>query len=143
MSVMNMGRKIYLAGPLFTSAERNFNTHLAWALCLKDHSVFLPQEFQSPTSDAIFQSDLSGLQWCDTVVAILEGTDPDSGTAWECGWAFGVGKPVIGVRTDFRTCSNESVNLMLTCSVNKMLVMPPDTKVTDIAFTVDRELKLL
>jgi hypothetical protein len=31
----------------------------------------------------------------------VDGLDPDSGTAWECGYAFGK-KPVVLVRTDFR-----------------------------------------
>jgi nucleoside 2-deoxyribosyltransferase len=49
------------------------------------------------------------------VVAIMDGTQVDDGTAWECGYAYAKGKPVIGLRTDFRSCGDGKapVNLML------------------------------
>ena len=37
---------------------------------------------------------------CDLVVAVLDGVDVDSGTASEIGFAFGLGKPSLGLRTD-------------------------------------------
>jgi nucleoside 2-deoxyribosyltransferase len=49
----------------------------------------------------------------DIVVAVLDGVDVDSGTAWEIGYAYAKGKPVIGLRTDFRTLSDGVVNLMV------------------------------
>ena len=36
------------------------------------------------------------------VVALLDGTQVDDGTAWEIGYAYAKGIPVIGIRTDFR-----------------------------------------
>jgi nucleoside 2-deoxyribosyltransferase len=54
------------------------------------------------------------LDACDIVVAVIDGADADSGTAWEMGYAFAKGKPVIALRTDFRKAGNhEQVNLML------------------------------
>jgi len=44
------------------------------------------------------------LSRCDMVVALLDGADVDSGVAFEIGYARGLGKPVLGVRTDYRTC---------------------------------------
>jgi nucleoside 2-deoxyribosyltransferase len=52
----------------------------------------------------------------DMLVAVLDGVDVDSGTAGEMGFAYGLGKPVYGLRTDFRvTGDNEAagVNLQL------------------------------
>ncbi|MCL2141357.1 MAG: nucleoside 2-deoxyribosyltransferase [Methanimicrococcus sp.] len=44
----------------------------------------------------------------------LDGTDVDSGTAWELGYAYAENKPIIGIRTDFRIhMPNEKVNLMI------------------------------
>ncbi|HEY6586004.1 MAG TPA: nucleoside 2-deoxyribosyltransferase, partial [Candidatus Methanoperedens sp.] len=41
-----------------------------------------------------------------------------SGTAWEIGFAFAKAKPVLGLRTDFRTLGIEgTVNLMIERSV--------------------------
>ena len=32
----------------------------------------------------------------------MDGPDPDAGTAWECGYAYGMGKPVVLFRSDLR-----------------------------------------
>ena len=48
------------------------------------------------------------------MVAIIDGADADSGTAWEMGYAAALKKRVIALRTDFRMAgSHERVNLML------------------------------
>lgn len=36
------------------------------------------------------------------VIAVLNGTDVDSGTSWEMGFAFGLHKPIIGYLDDIR-----------------------------------------
>lgn len=52
----------------------------------------------------------------DAVLAILDGVDVDSGTAAEIGYAFGKGKTVYGLRTDFRLAGDNlgaTVNLQV------------------------------
>ena len=51
----------------------------------------------------------------DAVLAVLDGPDVDSGTAAEVGWAAASGRPVIGLRTDFRLADHEAaaVNLQV------------------------------
>ena len=94
--------RIYFAGPLFSAAERDWNATLAAALRTAGHEVFLPQE-QEPGEDAkgIFATDVGGIDWADGLVAIMDGADPDSGTCWEVGYAYGK-KPIVLVRTDMR-----------------------------------------
>ena len=46
--------------------------------------------------------DVAAIDWADMVVACMDGPDPDSGTAWECGYAFAKGKPIVCDPTDFR-----------------------------------------
>lgn len=96
--------KLYLAGPLFTTPERDWNAALAARLEAAGHEVFLPQAHPAPesTAVAIFRKDLAGLDWAEGVVAIMDGPDPDSGTCWECGYAYGTGKPVVLFRSDLR-----------------------------------------
>lgn len=101
--------RLYLAGPLFTAAERRFNEDLAAWFRIEGYDVFNPQEyeprdFSSPVAltNEIFKVDKEGIDWADVVVANMDGPDPDSGTAWECGYAYGIGKPVVTYRTDFR-----------------------------------------
>ena len=120
---------MYLAGPLFTSAERSWNAEVAEALRAAAHEVFLPQE-NEPGKDAaeIFASDVGGIDWADCVVAIMDGPDPDSGTAWEVGYAFRK-KPTVLVRTDYRTLAGpyDDYNLMLAEAATIRLDLPDST----------------
>ena len=120
--------KIYLAGPLFTAAEQEFNRQLAAALKKAGHEVWLPQEHEprERTAKAIFEEDVKGMDWAEVVVANMDGPDPDSGTCWECGYAFRK-KPIVLYRTDFREAGdaeNAPVNLMMSESANAVLVAP-------------------
>ena len=95
--------KLYFAGPLFTTPERTWNAEVVAALRAAGHEVFLPQE-KEPGKDAagIFATDVGGIDQADGLVAIMDGPDPDSGTCWEVGYAYGSQKPIVLVRTDFR-----------------------------------------
>src|SRR6185437_12310308 len=109
--------KIYLAGPLFASAEQEFNRQLCSRLQQAGHEVWLPQEHEphEGTAKAIFEEDVGGVDWAEVVVANMDGPDPDSGTCWECGYAYGK-KPIILFRTDFRAAHEPDkapLNLML------------------------------
>jgi nucleoside 2-deoxyribosyltransferase len=109
---------IYLAGPLFTIAEQSFNIALARFLESRGFEVWLPQEHEPRrrTAQAIFQMCAAALDEADVVVACMDGPDPDSGTAWECGYASAKGKPIVCYRTDFRSCGDMlggPYNLML------------------------------
>ena len=118
--------KLYFAASLFTSAERDWNAAIAVALRAVGHEVFLPQE-QEPGRDSagIFAGDVGGIDWADGVLAIMDGPDPDSGTAWEVGYAFRK-KPIVLVRTDRRaTAENEGgYNAMLTQAATVRLDLP-------------------
>lgn len=122
--------KVYFAGPLFSAAERAWNADVAGGLRAAGHEVFLPQE-QEPGRDAagIFASDVGGIDWAEALVAIMDGPDPDSGTAWECGYAYGK-KPIILVRTDIRGEAGSSgpYNAMLTGSATDRLDLPGAAK---------------
>ena len=125
--------EIYLAGPLFTLAEQSFNIELARFLEGEGFEVFLPQEHEprSKTAKSIFEMDVAALDWADMVVACMDGPDPDSGTAWECGYAYAKGKPIVCFRTDFRVSGDTKgapYNLMLTESAAARLEVPFRTK---------------
>jgi len=118
--------KVYLAAPLFSAAEQAWNAELAAALRGSGHEVFLPQEKEvGRPASGIFAGDIEGLDWAEALVAIMDGPDPDSGTAWECGYAFGK-KPIVLVRTDFRSRDRGGApyNAMLTESASVRLDLP-------------------
>jgi len=116
--------KVYFAAPLFTQQERRWNRQVAEALAAElDCEVILPQDFarDGRKNDPrhfgeIFRYCLDGVERCDVVVAVLDGADADSGTAFEMGYAFALGKPVVGVRTDFRKQQERGTNIMLSRS---------------------------
>ncbi|MDU9375785.1 hypothetical protein McpSp1_03640 [Methanocorpusculaceae archaeon Sp1] len=112
--------RIYLAAPLFSEAQRVYNQALADLLSSRCYEVHLPQKLDTAESrgegreEFIYHQNLSDLRDSDIVVAVIDGSDADSGTAWEMGYATALGKRVIAVRTDFRQYSErELVNLML------------------------------
>ena len=128
---------IYLAGPVFTLAERRFNEDLAGELerLCPSLQVFLPQRYDKEFEDSpdrsrrMFTSLMGALDNCEVVVAVLVGPDADSGTSFEMGYAHGRGKMVIGVRTDFRGSKDHGLNLMLSNACSD-LVMEPSTTTT-------------
>ena len=125
---------LYLAGPLFTQAERAWNVRLAERLTAAKYSVFLPQtEVQAIASldaETIFRVDVDGVRSADAVVAVVDGADPDSGTSFEIGLAFALGIPIVLVRTDFRAGGDAlpgqklaTVNLMLAQAATQVVAL--------------------
>ena len=110
---------VYLAAPLFSDAERNFNTLVRDFLVANGYPVYLPQEtgegIEGPERDrAIFESHLAALDQAPCVVAVCDGPDADSGTAWEIGYACAREIPVIALATDRRRpWAGKMVNLMV------------------------------
>ena len=101
---------IYLAGPLFSLAERRFNEEFAKALerSFVPSMVILPQDHGAKIdvsvgfAERMYCFALDAINHSDAVVAILDGADSDSGACIEIGYAKAKGKLIVGVRTDFR-----------------------------------------
>ncbi|MFH0904644.1 MAG: nucleoside 2-deoxyribosyltransferase [Methanobacteriota archaeon] len=113
-------RTVYLAAPLFSEAELDFNRKLRDEIKNSGFNVFLPQEDSNNVKDRddrqmiIFSKNEAAIEKSDIIVAVVDGADVDSGTAWEIGYAYARGKPILGLRTDFRTLGIEgTVNLMI------------------------------
>jgi nucleoside 2-deoxyribosyltransferase len=115
-----------MAGPLFSTAECDFNSNLANHLRLFGHEVFLPQENEQGEYPAlIFKSDVGGIDWAQMVLANLDGSDPDSGTCWELGYGYAKNKLIMVYRTDFRIHKGfDPINLMMTESANAVIISP-------------------
>jgi nucleoside 2-deoxyribosyltransferase/predicted secreted protein len=113
--------RIYLAAPLFSESEREYNKGIAEMLRQYLFEVYLPQNIGDDYAvremcehTRIYEHNKQALHDADLIVAIIDGADADSGTAWEMGYATALGKPVIALRTDFRMVGlKERVNLML------------------------------
>ena len=121
--------KIYLAGPLFSIAEQEFNLKLCGKLEMLGHEVFLPQKYVAENIDfaqenwqkVVFEKNCIEIQNSDLIICILEGAIVDDGTAWEIGDAYFLKKEIYGLRTDFRIVGLEGqVNLMIGESIDEI-----------------------
>lgn len=113
---------VYVAGPLFGEGERWWIEQVDARVAAHGVATFLPHRDNPPkTADntrEIFENDRGAIDRCDLVVANLNGITTDDGTAWEIGYAVGIGRPVIGLFTDWRRrFDDEVVNLMIEHSV--------------------------
>ena len=54
----------------------------------------------------------AGIDHADMVLAVLDGTDVDSGTAAEIGYTFAKGKPILGYRGDFRLSADNDGSIV-------------------------------
>lgn len=97
--------KIYLASPFFNEEELKYVSKAEDILRERGYEVFSPREHEvrdetvgsTKWSMETFRSDKAGIDACDIVVMLYHGNYSDSGTAWECGYAYGIGKNVIVV----------------------------------------------
>ena len=95
--------KIYLASPWFKNNERVMYSQILNKMREQGHEVYAPIEHEIPNawdlSNAewgrqVFFADIQAIQECDEVWGLNFGMSSDSGTAWECGYAYGIGKTV-------------------------------------------------
>ena len=133
--------RIYLAGPIFSEADQQ------WLLGLKERieeygrakgkevEVIWPYEMISQSDieslgdsakQKVFDCCKSNLDRADLLVALLDGSQVDDGTAWEIGYFFSVSErsKIIGIRTDFRKAGetrNSVVNAMVEMSCHRIL----------------------
>ena len=124
---------IYQAGPLFTEAEQVWHKALSARLRNAGHTVIWPGDLltdgqiQAAGANAtalIFDTCRLGIERSTCVVALLDGTQVDDGTAWEIGYAYARGLPIYGIRTDFRHAGetrHSTVNSMIEGCLNKLV----------------------
>jgi nucleoside 2-deoxyribosyltransferase len=116
-----MAKLVYIAGPLFSEAERTFLECILNTLAKNSTldpltDFFLPHRDgrelgTKPKHKEIFELDLRYLRSAKIVVALLDGQDVDSGTCIELGYAYAKGKKIFGLLTDSRAnsaCNSES-----------------------------------
>lgn len=119
--------RIYVAGPLFAEHERRYLEEIVGTIATKlsldpKRNFFLPHRDAGDIGVAergrehVFEDDIVELQKSDLVVALLDGSDVDSGTALELGVAFAMNKKIFGILTDWRRWQDETPR-----SINNMV----------------------
>jgi nucleoside 2-deoxyribosyltransferase len=127
-------KRLYFAGPLFTQAEWLWNQQLAKRLEELGFEVVLPQRRAEAMlygkepfdPNTLFRENVFEIERADMVLAVLDQADADSGTSWECGYAYKCKRPIIGLRTDIRKSGDDplGVNLMLAQACAYFLTVP-------------------
>lgn len=118
---------VYIAAPLFSHAEREFNLDLKEFVEAQGFTTYLPQfdgglladllnsgiELQEAKS-ILFHRDLDAIQSSQIILFLLDGRVPDEGGCIEIGIGFALGKECIGFKTDYRSFIAGTDNLMIT-----------------------------
>ena len=95
--------KIYLASPFFSVYQKRFMEKVLEKARKESHEVYAPYEHEIENAwnlpnavwgREVFFEDIKAINNCDEVWVINHGMESDSGTAWECGYAYGIGKTV-------------------------------------------------
>lgn len=110
-----MKRSIYLASPFFNDKENEILSQVETLMRERGMEIYSPREHEvREDKDTVpdwckqtFLKDVAAINRCDCVLAIYHGNYSDSGTAWECGYAFALGKPVVALHV------GEDSNLMI------------------------------
>jgi nucleoside 2-deoxyribosyltransferase len=101
-----------------------------------------------PALHAVCARNVDLIDACDGVLAVLDGTDVDSGTAAEIGYAAALRRPVVGIRLDLRRTGdagmtvNGQVEHFAVRSGGGVLSCPPD-ELADPRTFVDRAVAAL
>lgn len=119
---------VYLAAPLFSHAELDFNVALAERIEVS-LDVYLPQRDGGKLVDllacgvekhaaykSIFARDLRALEAASALIIVLDGRAIDEGAAFELGYAYAHSKQCLGIQTDPRR--------LLPAGNNPMIEMP-------------------
>ena len=101
-------KKIYVAVPLFTEGQRWLLERIDAVCREQGFTTYLPHRDagvfdRDSDSSFFFEQDLRQLRESAAVVAVLNGDDVDSGTAWELGYFYGLQQgPIVGYIHDSR-----------------------------------------
>lgn len=112
--------KIYLAGPLFNEGERGVLSDVARRLRALNFEVFVPHEqfveLEGLDPKGVYATDLDGVRSAGAMLAWLDGTQVDDGTATEigiftqlCAMDPSRYKGIIGLCTDLRMVRRRGV----------------------------------
>lgn len=98
--------RAYIASPFFEDAHRAAAIQATEILRHKGIDTYLPLEHKIPNAwdlpnyewgAAVYRADVKAIRNSDTVVVLSYGRLGSAGTAWEAGYAFGIGKRVLVV----------------------------------------------
>lgn len=125
---------IYLASPFFSNEQIEREERIKKHLRNLGLNVFSPKEESLITKESTifdreqtFLSNIKHIQDCDIVFAITD--TKDTGTIWECGYAYGINKPVVFYA---ETLGDKPFNLMLAQSGINVITKQSDITIENL-----------
>lgn len=102
-----MKEKAYLASPFFDECERAiYHKVIDYLRNLMGYDLYVPMEHtvegawemsNAIWAERVFEEDIHAIDEAEIVFVINFGMYSDSGTAWECGYAYAKGKKVVTI----------------------------------------------
>jgi nucleoside 2-deoxyribosyltransferase len=142
---------IYIAGPMFSQAEKRYNKEICEHLEELGYGTFLPQRDGSDVDELlrsgldwdqvnqqIFDEDTDGIRNSDIVLFVMDGRVPDDGACVEIGYAYALGKECVGFKTDPRCFISDYDNSMIVGALKNRIARNMDE-----LFSILREIALL
>lgn len=127
-----MKKDIYIAAPLFNSAEIAFNESI-YNVLSPYFKVYLPQKNGDLLADLlesgldlkystrkIFMQDISAIEKSEFLLIVLNGRSIDEGACFELGYAYANKKKCFALQTDTRRLLPTGNNPMIEESVTKI-----------------------
>lgn len=122
---MSESNHVYIAGALFTPAQRQRLEQIDEICKNHGHTTYLPHrdggvfDRGEANPEDFFEVDRNAIDESDLMVAMLNGPPFDSGTVWEMGYAYAEGVELVGIIEDERVFDiPNQVNPMLVGSVD-------------------------
>ncbi|MCR4877008.1 MAG: nucleoside 2-deoxyribosyltransferase [Clostridiales bacterium] len=125
--------RIYIAGPLFSEGEREFNEKIDRIVRECGHSTYLPQRDGGCVADLpdtvegvpkrryLFDLDCAQMDRCDLLLFLMDGRVPDEGACFELGYCYARGKRCAVYKTDARSFIDGYDNVMLLGAPERVL----------------------
>ena len=148
------GNRVYLASPMFSQAEKDYNLKIAHVLEEYGYEVFLPQrdgleaaylegKSEEELTELIFNLDYEEVLKADIIFMNIDGRVPDEGANVELGIGYAVGKRCYGFKTDSRAVEKDlDLNPMISgCFVKLFENMDGDKLIEELEqYLTDNEL---
>ena len=111
-------KNVYLSGPFFNETEIKNIEYAEKILTENGFSLFSPMRHEvdaepgtNEWAEKIFEVDRDEIEKVDLMVVLYYGNNSDTGTAWECGYASAIEKPIVLVHVN----RDGDSNLMMHC----------------------------
>lgn len=116
-----MTKQIYFAGPRLSGVDYEiYARHISKKYRGAGIRLVLPNDGGAQSSGHFYKTNLNRIKGCDGVIADLNPfrgeIEPDCGTAFECGFAAALGKPIIAIVEDQRTLVQKMQASSLGCT---------------------------